>query len=175
MHLVFIADMLGNFLVATRDDAGNMVFEPCDIARRYIFSRRFFIDLLSVLPAAGLSGARVRSTNSDTSRELTKALRIFRLAKLHRAESLVEFGPLVAFLFMVSHWAACAWKALEDDWRCGEDGLHPEGCTDGFLGGYLKCLMQGWLSLLMGGGHVARYSAHKHGHAGGGQTSSGPS
>ena len=31
VHLIFIADMLGNFLVATRDDAGN----SSTLARRY--------------------------------------------------------------------------------------------------------------------------------------------
>ena len=36
VHFVFILDMLSNFFIAIRDDAGNMIFEPSKIARHKI-------------------------------------------------------------------------------------------------------------------------------------------
>ena len=149
LYAVFIADLALNFTISYRDQAGRYVLEFHRIARHYVHSSAFPIDLLSVVPMSLLGSMglfkALRAIKSGRTKKLARMLHMVRVLKLRRY-SVIELSMLLISVALSVHWAACAWRGIGDHWRCGDERCEETSEQDL----YVACLYHGWKTLLFG-------------------------
>lgn len=132
MNAVFFIDTILVFFRAYRDENGVLIFSLRTIARRYIRSGWFFVNLLASLPTTSILYAKYHrndeSLTGDDSIFIFELFKLLRLVRINaRIKKLLNTSETVAkmyehvdlgisltvkFLFLivlVSHWIACIW------------------------------------------------------------------
>ncbi|KAL7535358.1 hypothetical protein ACHAXR_006440 [Thalassiosira sp. AJA248-18] len=138
VNMAFFVDTFLAFFRAYRDKNGRIVFNLKTIAKQYIKSGWFFINLLASLPTSSIvyydARKHLRSGNfealdNDNTRlyfflEFFKLLRLFRIKKIMYTSELmsrfwerinIEIALIIKFIFlitMVSHWIGCIWGLI---------------------------------------------------------------
>ena len=167
----FVADLLLSFTVGYPDRENETVIDGRLIARRYIFSRWFVMDAMSAIPFEAIYEASIDSEDDavvDRSAtglsfigmiKLTRLLRLSKLLKrfqkLHTGGG-IEFGKLMGIVILLTHWVACGWNLVGDQWRCGDanvyNNLNRDDCVDAsVLTKYCECLHQACVSIFASG------------------------
>eukprot|EP00985_Skeletonema_marinoi_P001454 scaffold581_cov127-Skeletonema_marinoi.AAC.5 len=132
MNAVFFIDTFMVFFRAYRDDNGVLIFSLRTIARRYIRSGWFFVNLLASFPTTSILYAKYRQNDTVTVTgdtlfilEMFKLLRLVRInvrikKLLNTSETVakmyehVDLGisltvKFVFLIVLVSHWIGCIW------------------------------------------------------------------
>ena len=128
----FLLDFCLQFVFSTTNEHEKIIVDGSLIARRYAFSKWFWLDLASCVPfdiiarAAGGDGFVVQNTGLIKG---LKLLRLFRLSKImkkleKRTQGGVQFTKLLFGVLLSVHWIACGWKGVDDVWRCGADNVY---------------------------------------------------
>ena len=119
IDIAFFFDIIVNFRTTYFNNDGDEVFVPIEIAKRYIFGGRFFIDLLASVPLDNIS----------KELEIFGLLKLIRLSRLSRIITRLNFRDDVKIIFKVLeliftlivliHCLACFWYYVvenEKDW-----------------------------------------------------------
>jgi len=131
MNAVFFIDTFMVFFRAYRDDNGVLIFSLRTIARRYIRSGWFFVNLLASFPTTSILYAKYRQNDMTVTGDTLFILEMFKLLRLVRInvriKKLLNTSETVAkmyehvnlgisltvkFVFLivlVSHWIGCIW------------------------------------------------------------------
>ena len=118
-------DVIITFRTTFRDDSGNEVTEPLDIAKVYI-KGSFLIDLISSIPFAAIFKWQAL--------EVLGILKMFRVARISSFirkmnyaadyKVLLKIILLVLYTILFMHFVACAWFRLvkvEEEWMLNMD------------------------------------------------------
>jgi hypothetical protein len=110
IDFLFIVDVIITFRTTFRDDEGNEVVEPLDIAKGYIRGS-FLLDLISSIPFEAifkLKGLEILG--------ILKILRVLRIQSFIRKMNfaadykvLLKIILLVLYTILFMHWVACTW------------------------------------------------------------------
>ena len=127
IDFAFFFDILVNFRTTYFNKDGDEIFNPKDIAKRYVLGGRFFIDLLASVPLDGIS----------KELEIFGLLKLIRLSRLSRIITRLNFRDDVKIIFKVLeliftlivliHCLACFWYYVVDrdkDWVPPLDFIH---------------------------------------------------
>jgi len=132
--LLFGLDIIINFRTSyVHSKTGLEVTRPKLIAKNYVLSGRFWIDLLASIPLERLY--TLIESDSDTSTlQLLGLLKLVRLLRLGRVIRYMKFKTglkigiriiqLLFFLLLIVHWIGCLWFILvreEDSWMPPKD------------------------------------------------------
>ncbi|GIY80037.1 potassium voltage-gated channel subfamily H member 8 [Caerostris darwini] len=115
MESIFIIDIILNFRTTYVNKKGEVVANPCSIARNYLRGW-FIVDLLAALPFDLLYACSLYSRN--TLMHLLKLTRLLRLARLlqkmdrYSQHSTIILTLLMLFFSLVAHWMACVWYVI---------------------------------------------------------------
>ena len=123
LDLLFIIDVILNFLTAYRNEEGRLVTDYRSIARRYLRSW-FLPDIISALPlellVVAFGSFTITSSGILAARSL-KLFRLFRLLSLFRlsrisrtlesrfaiSSPIYRIARFVCFVIISTHWSAC--------------------------------------------------------------------
>lgn len=127
IDIAFFFDIVVNFRTTYFNKDGDEVFTAKEIAKRYIFGGRFFIDLLASVPLDNIS----------KELEIFGLLKLIRLSRLSRIITRLNFRDDVKIIFKVLeliftlivliHCLACFWYYVVDrdqDWVPPLDFIH---------------------------------------------------
>ena len=134
IDVLFAVDVIINFRTSfVHPKTGLEVVEGKSIAKNYILSGRFWIDLLATIPFEKLYSLIAPGNNSGTL-ELLGLLKLIRLLRLGRVIRYMKFKTglkigirivqLLFFLLLIVHWIGCIWYILvrdEDSWMPPKD------------------------------------------------------
>ncbi|KAF8794758.1 Potassium voltage-gated channel subfamily H like protein [Argiope bruennichi] len=116
LTLLFLwIDIVLNFRTTYVNKKGEVVANPCSIARNYLRGW-FIVDLLAALPFDLLYACNLYSRN--TLMHLLKLTRLLRLARLlqkmdrYSQHSTIILTLLMLFFSLVAHWMACVWYVI---------------------------------------------------------------
>merc|ERR1719421_2652187 len=119
----FLCDIMVNFNLGYVDKrAMSIVVDRRDIAKRYVLSGWFFIDLISVMPFDVV--AMLSKSESVAQLKTLRMIRLFRLiklikvskigaiydrfeSKLHVKYSTIKLAKFTVWIFVFAHWLAC--------------------------------------------------------------------
>lgn len=134
IDVLFGLDVIINFRTSfVHSKTGLEVVEWKPIARNYVFSGRFFIDLLASIPFERLY-TLIQPGSSSGTLELLGLLKLIRLLRLGRVIRYMKFKTglkigirivqLLFFLLLIVHWIGCIWYILvrdENSWMPPKD------------------------------------------------------
>jgi hypothetical protein len=131
MNAVFFVDTFMVFFRAYRDENGQLIFSLRTIARRYIRSGWFFVNLLASFPTTTLLYAKYYRNDEQLTGDRLFAVEVFKLLRIVRLNARIKkllnssetvskiyervnlgITLTVKFLFLivlVSHWIGCSW------------------------------------------------------------------
>ena len=119
--LVFLVDILVNFRTTYIDKStGEEVLYPGMIAKNYMMSLKFQIDVLSSIPFENMTSTKYKT--------LLNLLVIVKVLRIQRINNLIlkmntsketnagyKVGYMVFLMFMYIHVAGCAWYSFVSD------------------------------------------------------------
>ena len=124
MDILFLIDILVNFRCTYIDRDGEEIFDAKLIARNYLISGRFFIDLFASIPFE-LIPLIFPMMEADKNIQLFQILKLIRLLRLRRIITYLKFKTdfklslrivLIIFnLFLFVHIVACFWHIIVND------------------------------------------------------------
>jgi len=134
IDILFAVDVAINFRTSfVHPKTGLEVVEGKLIARNYVFSGRFWIDLLATIPFERLYSIFQAGASPGTL-ELLGLLKLIRLLRLGRVIRYMKFKTglkigirivqLLFFLLLIVHWIGCLWYILvrdTDSWMPPKD------------------------------------------------------
>ena len=125
IDFLFIVDVIITFRTTFRDDEGNEVVEPLDIAKGYI-KGSFALDLISSIPFHAIFELKAL--------ELLGILKILRVARISSFIRKMNFAAdykvllkiilLVLYTVLAMHWVACLWfiiVSMKETWMLNMD------------------------------------------------------
>ena len=119
VYVCFCWDLLLNF-VTTHYNGEQEVTDYAAIAKRYVGSKWFWIDVVSCFPAVFIENEGHLPVNSDWLR-IVRLLRLVRVGKLYKqfedvtSSSLYRLMRLLIFIGYNIHWGACMWNGVVSD------------------------------------------------------------
>lgn len=132
IDLLFMVDIYLNFITSYIDlKTGDEITDKAKIARNYMKSLQFGLDVVSCVPVELLALFLTGLDSSVGLIKLLKLLRIFRLSRIihymrvkEEVKILMRIGKLIIFILIYLHFLACGWNVLvsvEETWVPGVD------------------------------------------------------
>jgi CRP-like cAMP-binding protein len=156
----FAIDIIVNFFYTFIDKDGDEIFQLKAIAKNYIVSGRFFIDLAATIPFELLPTLFGMDSSSKTL-GLFQILKMVRLLRLRRIVSYlrlkndfkltIRIAVIVFNLYLFCHLIACFWYLLvssEKEWKPANDEEHDFYSDDHILQNYAISLYYGILMMM---------------------------
>ncbi|CBY34480.1 unnamed protein product [Oikopleura dioica] len=137
VDVVFIADIVVNFMTSLMSDSGEMIKDAKIIQMNYV-SNWYTLDLLSCLPydiiyfvLNNVNNLDDKSDSNSSATSLFSALKVIRLLRVARVarkmDHFAEYSGVVLMILvgafgLFGHWLACMWFAIGINTICNEDG-----------------------------------------------------
>jgi hypothetical protein len=123
MDVVFVMDIIVNFITGVRDIQGHVKIKGSTIALAYAKSPWLTLDVVSVIPWDLVASSIVGEAGESAGAVKTlKLLRLFRLSKvIKRVDEFMEMGALQVFVLILGvamflHWISCGWRLVGCEW-----------------------------------------------------------
>lgn len=115
IDFVFLIDVILMFLTTTFNTVGTEIFNPSEIAKSYMTTRRFYFDVLSLLGTYPFTAMN----KNFKYLQLFKIFRVFRVGELiaksnssKEVKALLNLVKIFFYLVMYLHIVACLWHLI---------------------------------------------------------------